>query len=127
MNIELYWEEKAHELALYLEQNTTNKKEQAELARKLFDSLTNELQKDSSPTDFIAAPNVVVEIADKQTGQLYRRYLELEYQENDNGIRLLGENMSAEPAQIVFLSSNALHKMHELRGNGPDEPHHKHD
>jgi hypothetical protein len=65
---------------------------------------------------------VVLEVTDHRSGRLYRRYLELGYEENDNGIGLSGENIAGEAVRIVFLSDTALKKMNDLRGAGPDTP-----
>jgi hypothetical protein len=99
------------------------------LLRRLFDGLCEKLSKDLSADpsaglsiDHISAPNLVVEVLDAESGRLFRRYLELEFEENDNGIRLVGENMAGEAAQIVFLSETALKKMRDLRGYGRDTP-----
>jgi hypothetical protein len=91
------------------------------LLRRLFDGLCEKLSKDLS-VDYISAPNLVVEVLDAESGRLFRRYLELEFEENDNGIRLTGENMAGETAQLVFLSETALKKMRDLRGYGRDTP-----
>jgi hypothetical protein len=99
------------------------------LLRRLFDGLCEKLSGDSASdlpaglsVDHISAPNLVVEVLDTESGKLFRRYLELEFEENDNGIRLIGENMAGEPAQIVFLSEAALIKMRDIRGHGQDTP-----
>lgn len=110
------------ELCAWLTSQQADKKARAQLARKLFDAVTEALLQDETPVDFLSAPNAVLEVVDQTTGRLYRRYLELEYEENDNGIRLLGEDMAAQPVQIVFLSNAALKKMHDLQGAGPDTP-----
>jgi hypothetical protein len=91
------------------------------LLRRLFDGLCERLSADVS-VDHISAPNLVVEVLDTESGRLFRRYLELEFDENDNGIRLIGENMAGEEAQLVFLSETALKKMRDIRGYGRDTP-----
>lgn len=96
--------------------------EAARAARDLFDVVSETLLEDAPPVSHIAAPNAVVEAVDKDTGRLYRRYLELAYDETANGVRLLGEDMAGKPVQAVFLSDAALKSMHELQGSGPDEP-----
>ncbi|MDR1352223.1 MAG: hypothetical protein LBK05_02980 [Treponema sp.] len=96
------------------------------LLRRLFDGLCEKLSKDLS-VDHISAPNLVVEVLDTESGRLFRRYLELEFDENDNGIRLIGENMAGEAAQLVFLSGTALRKMRDIRGCGRDTPRCKED
>jgi hypothetical protein len=97
------------------------RKDAAVLLRRLVDGISGKLLENTA-TDRIAAANAVLEVVDADSGRLYRRYLELEYEENDNGIRLLGENMAGESAAIVFLSETALKKMSDLRGAGADSP-----
>ena len=72
--------------------------------------------------DRIDAPNAVIELIDQETGLLYRRYLELEFHENDNGIQIIGEDLAGTPARIVFLSNKALEKIHDLQGMGLNAP-----
>ena len=98
----------------------------AVLLRRLFDGLSEKLLENTA-TDHITAANAVLEVIDEDTGRLYRRYLELVYGENDNGIRLIGENMAGEETGIVFLSETALKKMSDLRGAGADKPRCKED
>jgi hypothetical protein len=104
-----------------LAQELQGRDDAARLLRRLFDGLCEPLLEDSS-TDHIFAPNAVIEVIDTSSGRLYRRYLELSYDENDNGIRLMGETMSGDPAQIVFLSETALEKMRSLKGEGVEAP-----
>jgi hypothetical protein len=70
---------------------------------------------------FISASQVTLEVTDEATGLSFRRTLDLGYEENDNGIRLLGEDSSGMPSSIVFLSDTAIAKMTQLRGGGPNE------
>lgn len=70
----------------------------------------------------IAAPNAVVEVIDRETGRLFRRYLEITFDETDNGLRLFGETMAGEQTEIVFLSEEAIRKIADLRGKGLDKP-----
>jgi hypothetical protein len=97
------------------------RKDAAALLRRLFDGLSEKLLENTA-TDHITAANAVLEVLDDDTGRLYRRYLELGYEENDNGIRITGENMAGEETGIVFLSETALKKMGDLRGAGADTP-----
>jgi hypothetical protein len=93
------------------------------LSREVFDNISNELlQRQKADTAHISAPNAVLEVIDDESGQLYRRYLELEYDENNNGLRITGESISGESAQIAFLSEEAINKLAELKGDGPDKP-----
>lgn len=110
------------ELDAWVRKNAASPRQQAALARQLCDGLTDRLRKPEPDTRHITAPNAVVEVVDEATGRLYRRYLELGYEESDNGLRLLGEDMSAAPVQIVYLSESALARMRELRGGGPETP-----
>jgi len=102
-------------------------KEYAHCARMLFDSIA--LKAPGSDVDFevIKAPNAVIEAIDKATGVMFRRYLELDFIETSNGIRLTGEDSSGEPSSIVYLSGTAIEKINELGGHGADHPHHRHD
>ncbi|MDO4788357.1 MAG: hypothetical protein Q4A19_04290 [Johnsonella sp.] len=96
--------------------------QQAGTARLFFDELTNLLSDgDSAPTR-ISSPNVLIEVIDSSTGKLYRRYLELDFHETGNGIRLRGEDIGGNPAEIVFLSNTAIEQIKELQGFGPDLP-----
>jgi hypothetical protein len=95
------------------------------ILRRLFDRLT-EKTREGSEVSSITAPNAVIEVIDERSGKLYRRYLELGYEENDNGIRLSGENIAGEEVHIAFLSDTALLKMNQLRGGGPNESPCKH-
>jgi hypothetical protein len=93
----------------------------SQLLRRLFDGICEKLLQGNS-TDHISASNAVLEVVDHRSGRLYRRYLELGYEENDNGIRLSGENIAGKAVHILFLSDTALKKMKDLRGAGPDIP-----
>jgi hypothetical protein len=104
-----------------LAQELRGRSDAARLLRRLFDGLCETLLADSA-TDHIYAPNAVIEVVDTRSGALYRRYLELAYDENDNGIRLMGESMTGGPSQIVFLSDTALKKMRSLKGEDFDDP-----
>lgn len=102
--------------------NTDTFGEKSSLLREISDCLWESLVEEAPETDRISAPNAVVEVIDQRNGVLYRRYLELAYEENDNGIRLVGEDMTGREVQVVYLSESALKKMHDLRGSGPDKP-----
>lgn len=122
MNNEEKINERAAELARWIEEMADAPREQALLARRLFDGLATRLLEGAPGATHISAPNLVAEVVDKDSGRLYRRYLEVEYDESDNGLRLLGEDIGANPVQIVFLSEKALSRMHDLQGQGPDSP-----
>ena len=95
----------------------------SQLCQYVFDQILEALlERGSGITNQIRAENAVVEIIDKDTGQLFRCYLEIEYDENHNGLRLSGETMDGEETQITFLSDQAINKLVELRGEGPEEP-----
>lgn len=105
------------------ENGVTESGEKAHLIRKLFDAIAEDLQKQSSEEfEFIEAPNVVMEIIDQKTGVLFRRYLEMEYIENNNGLKVTGETLEGRKTHIAFLSDNAINRLHELKGSGWDEP-----
>ena len=114
--------EVAAQVAAWAEKNGATPRERARLARQVFDGVCERLRPDGEKPGRIAAQNAVVEVLDGESGRLYRRYLELGFEETGNGLRLMGEDMGAVPVQIVFLSGAALEHMNELRGNGPDAP-----
>ncbi|NLT58286.1 MAG: hypothetical protein GXX99_04910 [Clostridiales bacterium] len=92
----------------------------SQAARALFDGICD----GAGGPDSVAleADNAVLEVIDRRSGRLVRRYLELGYQETANGILLSGESLSGQPAQLVYLSETAIGKIHELRGAGEDGP-----
>jgi hypothetical protein len=69
----------------------------------------------------ISASEVIIRVEDGDSGQIFERSLPLDYYENDNGIRLRGENFKGEPVEIAFLSEKALDKIAGLTGGGPDK------
>ncbi|WP_371380644.1 hypothetical protein [Sporomusa aerivorans] len=71
--------------------------------------------------DKIEADWVIVEVVDKNTGQMFRRNLPVGYLETDNGIVLTGEAMDGTTTHINFLSEAALAKINDLLGKGPDK------
>ena len=70
----------------------------------------------------IHSNQVTIEIQDSQSGNRYSRILPMEYFENSNGIRLVGEDLNGQPVEIVFLSEQGLLKMKDLSGHGPEHP-----
>ena len=122
MDSKIPFEKLMDELTNWVNKAGASPGERARLARRVSDELASRLSEEAPDTCHIAAPNAVVEVIDEASGHLYRRYLEVEYDESDNGLRLMGEDVAANPAQIVFLSEAALFRMRELRGGGPDEP-----
>ncbi len=122
MTREALLEEITAQVSAWAEANATTLAEKSALLRALSDTLAETLMAAAPETDAVAAPNAVIEVLNAGSGALYRRYLELCYEENDNGIRLIGEDMAGNEAQLVYLSETALKKMHDLRGAGPDIP-----
>jgi hypothetical protein len=107
--------------AVEIAEKLRGRKDAAALLRRLADGISERLL-ENTVTDHIAAANAVLEVVDASSLRLYRRYLELEYEENDNGIRLTGEDLAGKSVGIVFLSETALKKMKDLRGSGADSP-----
>ncbi len=68
----------------------------------------------------LMADSVIVEITDRQIGEVYRRELPIDYYENANFLRLRGENMDGSISQLVFLSARGIERMKDLTGKGPD-------
>ena len=68
----------------------------------------------------LSADSVIVEITDRQSGEVYRRELPIDYYENANFLRLRGENMDGSISQLVFLSARGIERMKDLTGKGPD-------
>ena len=110
------------ELKNWVLKNGKTPGEQAAVMRSLFDGLSQAILPQEEDANYLSAQNLVVEAVDENTGRLYRRYLEAGFEETDNGIRILGENISGAPVQIVFLSGTALARMKDLQGAGPDAP-----
>lgn len=110
----------------YLEKNNiTDYSDISSELRTIFDKLTSEvLKKQNTEKKQITSPNLVVEVIDSNNGQLYRRYLEMEYTENANGIRLKGEDLGGNPSEIIFLSGYSIERIAELQGEGSDTPEH---
>lgn len=126
MKEKLSMEEWAAQIASQLKEEYPTFRERSQKARDLFDQLCLNLAPDDQESNHLQAPNAVVEIIDRESGLLCRRYLEIEYDETGNGLRLCGDDIAGNPAQIVFLSSTALESMKDLQGRGPDAPRCKH-
>ena len=92
------------------------------LMRKLFVKIHENMIIDAEISQIIS-PNIVAEVIDEKTGLLFRRYLEIEYNENSNGLMISGENIKGEKSEIVFLSETAVSRISELKGSGSDNPH----
>jgi hypothetical protein len=114
-------EEDIDKTAAAIAEKLRGRRDAAALLRRLADGVSERLLENTA-TDHIAAPNAVLEVVDADSLRLYRRYLELEYEENDNGIRLVGEDLAGKSVGIVFLSETALKKISDLRGAGADSP-----
>lgn len=110
------------QITAWIDENGNNATEKSRLARKLYDRLAEKLLAGALDVAVLAAPNAVVEIIDRESGLLYRRYLELGFEETGNGLRLMGDDIGGKPVQIVYLSNAALEKLHDLSGRGPDTP-----
>lgn len=70
---------------------------------------------------YLAADEVTLEIINRENQQVFRRTVPLQFEENHNGLKLLGENLDGQPSEIVFLSQQGLAKLGDLMGKGPDE------
>lgn len=68
----------------------------------------------------LIADTVTVEITDRQSGEVYRRELPIDYYENANFLRLRGENMDGSVSQLVFLTPRGVERVQDLTGKGPD-------
>ena len=122
MTEEVFIERILEEIEDFIEDNkVTSEMEKSRLMQKLLDGFTNRLQL-GKDVEIIEAANVVVEVRDEATGCLFRRYLEIGYVENSNGLRISGEMMDGTPTHIAFLSDSAISRLYELKGSGQDEP-----
>lgn len=74
----------------------------------------------SHSTDHICSDQIMLHVQDRETGHVYCRSLPLDYEENNNGILLTGEDLDAQEVHISFLSDTALRKINDLLGQGPD-------
>ena len=96
-----------------------------EICGKMLDILFDELgayEQTLPPASQISAEHVRLAVTDKNTGRVCVRSLPMSYAENHNGISLSGENLSGEEVKIVYLSSGAIEKIRELRGEGANSP-----
>ena len=113
----------AEQFSDYIKKNgITSAAEVSALMRKLFDKIHESIIIDAEISQ-ITSPNIVAEVIDEKTGLLFRRYLEIEYSENSNGLMISGENIKGEKSEIVFLSETAVSRISELKGSGLDNPH----
>lgn len=79
-------------------------------------------QKLRKPVDHLSASTVTIEFKDDTQKSVYRRTLPLDYEENNNGIVLKGEDINGNPAAIAFLSDSAADKIMALTGKGWETP-----
>ena len=56
----------------------------------------------------IMGDSVIVEVKDKTTGKVYRRELPIDFYENANVLRLLGENQDGSLSEMVFYSERGV-------------------
>ena len=75
----------------------------------------------TTPVTHLSAHEVTIEFIDEATGQLYRRQLPIDVEENGNGIRLTAEDMHGKPLEMVFYSAESIRRINDLMGHGPDE------
>lgn len=68
----------------------------------------------------ISASEIVVEIKDDKTGQVFRRELPIDYYENANLLRLRGENLDGSMSEMVFYSGRGIERLKDLTGRGAD-------
>ena len=68
----------------------------------------------------LRAETVIVEVSDPQTGKIYRRELPIEYYENANFLRLIGENLDGSLSQLVFYTPRGIERVKDITGKGPD-------
>lgn len=68
----------------------------------------------------LMADSVIVEITDRQSGEVYRRELPIDYYENANFLRLRGENMDGSLSQLVFYTPRGIERVKDITGKGPD-------
>lgn len=83
------------------------------------DELFNQLPKEvTTKPDHLTSQQITLEVVDQDTGQVFRRALPLDYLENDNGLKLSGEDLAGHPTEIVFYSQKASEKINDLTGKG---------
>ena len=68
----------------------------------------------------ILGDSVVVEVRDKITGKVYRRELPIDFYENANVLRLLGENQDGSLSEMVFYSERGVQRLKDITGSGAD-------
>ncbi len=68
----------------------------------------------------IVADEITVEVKDKNTGEIFRRDLPIDYFENANFLRLSGENLDGSVSQLVFFTPRGIERVKDITGKGPD-------
>ena len=68
----------------------------------------------------INADVVTVEVRDKNTGEVYRRELPIEYTENANFLRLRAEGYTGRMAELVFFTPRGIERLRDMTGKGAD-------
>lgn len=79
----------------------------------------NEDGKITGPSE-ISADFVTIEVEDKNTGEVYRRKLPIDYLENAFCLRLRGEDMQGRSSELVFYSGTGARSLRNLTGGGAD-------
>lgn len=96
------------------------------LHEQLLSAITAQMElrykKAKQPVSYLSAHTVTIEVKDEIHKRIYRRTLPLDYEENDNGILLSGEDAEGNPASISFLSDSAAEKIMALTGKGWNNP-----
>lgn len=109
--------------ALY---DTENLESLGELHRQIQKAVSAQMelryQKLNTAADHLSADTVTLEFQDARQGRLYRRQLPMDYEENNNGITLKGEDIHGNPSSIAFLSNTAVEKIMSLTGKGWEKP-----
>ena len=68
----------------------------------------------------ITAKEVTIQVKDERTGEQYSRTLPIDYYENENVLKLSGENLDGSSSSIVFYSVRGMEKLKDLTGKGAD-------
>ena len=68
----------------------------------------------------ITAKEVTIQVKDERTGEQYSRTLPIDYYENANVLKLIGENLDGSSSSIVFYSVRGMERLKDLTGKGVD-------
>lgn len=98
-----------------------------QLLRAIAAQMELRYQKLDTTADHLSARTVTIGFKDESTGRMYGRTLPMDYEENNNGIVLHGEDIHGNPASIAFLSDTATEKIMALTGKGWENPRCNHD